>query len=176
LYRAWQSVLAPGSKQTAEAISSCGHVPRCTRPWCRLARKGTITKASRCWHSAAVGQVNAFLRREISASAGFFFSVPPHPGGACAAGSLLPTCDGISVRSLHRVLDARPLKEIGAILNLLARKGRPGWMRQNLAFVERHVNGARVFGTLGQSFEISIPLTEAELSEPTFRAHFHPRL
>lgn len=165
------AVLGLGVEQTAEAILRVATSQMYSALVPLLARKGIAYESFTMLAFGGGGPSHAFLlARDIGISR---VMVPPHPGVLCAAGALAADMRRDFVRSLHRVLNAHAMLEIGTILNALAEEGSAWLDAQNLAFVERRVEWSADVRYLGQSFEISIPLTAAELTEPGFRARFH---
>jgi N-methylhydantoinase A len=163
--------LGTGIKETAEAILRVATSQMYSTLVPLLARKGIAYESFTMLAFGGGGPSHAFLlARDIGISR---VLVPPHPGVLCAAGSLAADMRRDFVRSLHRVLDAGAVGEIGGILNSLAAEGSAWLDAQNTTFVERRVEWSADVRYLGQSFEISIPLTEADLNEPAFRANFH---
>jgi N-methylhydantoinase A len=158
-------------QQTAEAILRVATSQMYSALVPLLARKGIAYEDFTLLAFGGGGPSHAFLlARDIGISR---VLVPPHPGVLCAAGSLVADMRRDFVRSLHRVLDANAMREIASILNGLAAAGTAWLEAQNLAFAERRVEWSADVRYLGQSFEISIPLSETELSETAFRASFH---
>jgi N-methylhydantoinase A len=163
--------LGLGIQQTAEAILRVATSQMYSALVPLLARKGIAYENFTLLAFGGGGPSHAFLlARDIGISR---VLVPPHPGVLCAAGSLAADMRRDFVRSLHRVLDSNAMEEIGTILNALAADGTAWLDAQNLTFVDRRVEWSADVRYLGQSFEISIPLTEADLNEAAFRAKFH---
>ena len=163
--------LGLGRQQTAEAILRVATSQMYSALVPLLARKGIAYEDFTLLAFGGGGPSHAFLlARDIGISR---VLIPPHPGVLCAAGSLAADMRRDFVRSLHRVLDPQAMREVGEVLNALAADGTAWLDAQNLTFVERRVEWSADVRYLGQSFEISIPLTDADLNEATFRANFH---
>jgi N-methylhydantoinase A len=167
--------LGMGVVETAEAILHVATSQMYSALVPLLARKGIAYESFTLLAFGGGGPTHAFLlARDVGISR---VLIPPHPGVLCAAGSLAADMRRDFVRSLHRVLGASDgeaaMAEIAATFRALSAEGE-GWLdQQAMRFTERRVEWSADLRYLGQSFEIAVDLTPADLNGETFRARFH---
>jgi len=109
--------------------------------------------------------------------------VPRHPGVLCATGALVADVRRDFVRTLHfplrRSREARLIETVRQGFRLLAAEGLE-WLRaQRLSFLGTEIRATADIRYLGQSFDLTIPVTTAELAEESgqalrqaFHAHY----
>jgi N-methylhydantoinase A len=109
--------------------------------------------------------------------------VPLHPGVLCATGSLVADVRRDFVRTLHlplrRSREAALIETMREGYRVLSAEGREWLDAQRLPFLATEIRLTADLRYLGQSFDLTIPVTDAELADATgealrqaFHAHY----
>jgi N-methylhydantoinase A len=167
--------LGLGVVATAEAILDVATSQMYSALVPLLARKGIAYESFTLLAFGGGGPSHAFLlARDVGISR---VLIPPHPGVLCAAGSLAADMRRDFVLSLHRTLGVsdgeEAMTEINVTFRALSAEGEAWLDAQAMHFIERRVEWSADLRYLGQSFEIAVSLTPADLTGETFRARFH---
>ncbi|HTZ37832.1 MAG TPA: hydantoinase/oxoprolinase family protein [Stellaceae bacterium] len=143
-----------------------------------LARRGVGYEDYTLFAFGGAGPSHAFLlARDVGIQR---VLVPRHPGVLCAAGSLVADLRKDMVETVHRVLGqvgaADLMRVLAASLRRLTAAGEAWIDAQGLDFPERRLDWAADMRYLGQSFELTVPLSEADVADETgsaLRSRFH---
>ena len=171
-------VLDLGVKETAESILRIATSQMYAAIVPLLARKGISYEEFTLLCFGGAGPTHGFLlAREVGIRR---VMVPLHPGVLCAAGSLAADVRRDFVRTIHmpvRAGTAVPMiARMRADLQHLTEEGRAWLEAQDLAFLESKVLWTADMRYLGQSFELTVTLTEeavADDSGASLRELFH---
>jgi len=137
-----------------------------------LARKGVSYEDFAMLPFGGAGPMHGFLAaREVGIRT---VIVPLHPGVLCATGALVADVRRDFVRTLHipfRPLEGeKAMKEIRISFDSLQEEGDRWLNGQNLAFQKRTSLWVVDMRYMGQSFEISVPVTREVIEDPTGEA------
>jgi N-methylhydantoinase A len=161
--------LALDTRRTAEAILRVATSQMYATLVPLLARKGISYEEFTLLAFGGGGPCHAFmLARDVGISR---VLVPLHPGVLCAAGSLAADVRKDLVQTIHRALGAADgsgvIAEIAAAVRQLSSEGAAWLNLQGLVFAERRLEWTADIRYVGQSFELTVPLGEPEVGDPT---------
>jgi N-methylhydantoinase A len=146
-----------------------------------LARKGINLDEFALLAFGGAGPTHGFLlAREVGIER---VIIPPHPGVLCATGSLVADVRRDFVRTMHFALTRAKapalLAQMQEGFQALSEAGTAWLAAQRLAFSSTAIVWTVDLRYLGQSFELTIPVTEAVLADKTgetlrhaFQAHY----
>jgi N-methylhydantoinase A len=134
-----------------------------------LARKGVGYEDYALFAFGGAGPTHAFL---LAQDVGIRqVLVPRHPGVLCAAGSLVADLRKDLVETMHRTLGTAGalslMRDLRRSLKQLTAEGNAWLDAQDLDFAERRLEWDADMRYLGQSFELSVRLSEGDVGDET---------